>query len=69
MEEGGWWRGDGGGRGGWRREAGREGTQEEGGTNKGVGVKIKDEIVRMERIQHNTTIGNNVFNEYGIEEF
>ena len=30
---------------------------------------IKDEIARMERVENNTTIGNNVMNEDGIEDF
>ena len=30
---------------------------------------IKDEILRMENVEHNTTIGCDVMNEDGIEHF
>ena len=49
----------------WRREAEGQGTYDEGGVE-GVGwIIIKDEIARMENVEHNTTIENNVMNEYG----
>ena len=53
MDEEGCARGYGGGRGG-----------EGGGC-----IRIKYEISRMERVGHNTTIGHNVVNEYGVEYF
>ena len=52
MEEGVWGRRDIGGMGG------------EGG----IWIIIKYESVRMERFEHNTTIGNNGMNEDGIED-
>ena len=35
----------------------------------GVWSIIKDKIASMECVEHNTTIGHNVINEYGKEEF
>ena len=53
IEEGGWGRGYGGGRGcgigGWSR--------------------IKYEVARIERVEHNTTIVHNIMNKYGIKYF
>ena len=51
---------------------------EEGGMYEGVlgreygrggWMMIRDEIASIERVEHNTTIGNNVMNEYCIEDF
>ena len=52
-EEGGWVIGDGGGIG-----------YEVGGWS-----RLKDEISGMKCVEHSTTIGHNVMNEYGIEDF
>ena len=53
LEKGGWGIGDGGGR--WY----------EGG----CWSRIKDKLSRMERVQHNTTIGNNIIIDDSIEDF
>ena len=60
MEDGGW----GIGYGGWERGYGvGRGDEGEGGSI------IKHEIESIERVEHNTTIGNNVMNKDGIEVF
>ena len=55
------------------------GAMEEIGCGGGYGVgrgdegggwsRIKDEITRIERVEHNTTIGHIVTNEDGIKDF
>ena len=45
------------------------GIKELGGGAIGCCMIIKDEILRMENVEHNTTIGCNVMNEDGIEHF
>ena len=39
------------------------------GDEGGGWIRIKYEILRMKHVEHNTTIGNNVMNEDGIEDF
>ena len=41
----------------------------ERGDEGGCWGRIKDEIASLELVEHNTTIGNNVINEDGIEDF
>ena len=50
-------------------EEGTDGGGMGGGGGKGGGgggwSRIKDKLARMERVEHNTTIGHNVMNEDG----
>ena len=65
MDDGGWRRGGGGGMGGgWGRGYGRVKGDDGGGCS-----RIKNEIVIMECVEHNTPIDHNVMNEYVIEAF
>ena len=54
---------------------GGEGMEEEGGYGGRRGYegggwsRLKDEITRIERVEHNTTIGHIVTNEDGIKDF
>ena len=65
----------------WRKEDGGEGMKEGEGMDEvvwgreyGVGrgdegggwIRIKYDTENIEYVEHNTTIGNNVMNEYGI---
>ena len=47
---------------------GREDETEKGYKGGGWSI-IRNKIARMERVEHNTTIGHNVMNEDAIEDF
>ena len=50
----------------WEGVWGRGGVQGRG-YEIGGWSRINNEIERMELVEHNTTIGYNIMNEYGIE--